>query len=310
MLTRELLQANTALAGLSEEQLSAIETLSKNDENTVIGKRIGEVYREMDNTIAKATGIERNGDEKTYFYLERAAKAIADKQNDLGKQVTDLTNEKARLEKVIAEGQSDNETKKQLEQAKKDVASITKDYTELKTKFDTEKADFEKKVFDVELKYELNAATAGLKLKKDLPEAVTRVILNDTISKIKAMNPEFIDNGEGGKVLAFKGEDGEIRRNKENQLKPYTASELIAAELKTMGVLDEGRKMPGGGTIPPKNTPAGGTMDVSGAKTRVEADELITKSLMAQGLTIGSSAFQEAKNKAWKENNIDKMPMQ
>ena len=36
MLTRELLQANTALAGLSEEQLSAIETLSKNDENTAI----------------------------------------------------------------------------------------------------------------------------------------------------------------------------------------------------------------------------------------------------------------------------------
>ena len=310
MLTRELLQANTALAGLSEEQLSAIETLSKNDENTVIGKRIGEVYREMDNTIAKATGIERNGDEKTYLYLERAAKAIADKQNDLGKQVTDLTNEKARLEKVIAEGQSDNETKKQLEQAKKDVASITKDYTELKTKFDTEKADYEKKVFDVELKYELNAATAGLKLKKDLPEAVTRVILNDTISKIKAMNPEFIDNGEGGKMLAFKGEDGEIRRNKENQLKPFTASELIAAELKTMGVLDEGRNMPGGGTHTPTNTPAGGTMDVSGAKTRVEADELITKSLMAQGLTIGSSAFQEAKNKAWKENNIDKLPMQ
>jgi hypothetical protein len=310
MLTRELLQANTALAGLNEEQLTAIETLSKNDENTVIGKRIGEVYREMDNTIAKATGIERNGDEKTYFYLERAAKQIADNHNDLSKQVAELTKEKTRLEKVIAEGNGDNETKKALAQAQKDVASITKDYTELKSKFDAEKAEYDKKVFDVELKYELNAATAGLKLKKDLPEAVTRVIVSNAIDKIKAMNPEFIDNGEGGKQLAFKGDDGAIMRNRENQLKPFTASEMIANELKSMGVLDEGRQQSGGGTNTPTGNQKTGSLDVAGAKSQTEAYEMITNSLLAQGLTIGSDAFENAKMQAWKDNNIDKLPMQ
>lgn len=39
MLTREILIANAALAGLTDEQIAAITTLSANDENSVIAKR-------------------------------------------------------------------------------------------------------------------------------------------------------------------------------------------------------------------------------------------------------------------------------
>ena len=41
-LTAVLLRANAALAGLSEEQIAAIEELSRNDENTVIGTPVVE----------------------------------------------------------------------------------------------------------------------------------------------------------------------------------------------------------------------------------------------------------------------------
>lgn len=41
MLTREILVANAALAGLTDEQLTAITTLSVNDENSVIAKKPG-----------------------------------------------------------------------------------------------------------------------------------------------------------------------------------------------------------------------------------------------------------------------------
>ena len=44
MLTKETLIANEALAGLTDEQITAITTLSQNDENTVIGQKFGEVY--------------------------------------------------------------------------------------------------------------------------------------------------------------------------------------------------------------------------------------------------------------------------
>ena len=43
MLTREILVANAALAGLTDEQIAAITTLSANDENSVIAKKTGEI---------------------------------------------------------------------------------------------------------------------------------------------------------------------------------------------------------------------------------------------------------------------------
>ena len=312
MLTRELLKANTELNGLTDEQITAIETLSKNDENSVIGARIGEVYRQMDTTIANATGIARNGDEKTYLYLERAAKALGEKvktNDDLAKQVADLTKEKTRLEKVIADGESDTETKKALAQAQKDLTSITKQFTDLKVEFDNQKAEHEKEILGIRINNELDVATNGIKFKKDLPDAVTRVLLTNAKDKIRSMNPEFIDGGDGNKVLAFKGDDGAILRNQQNHLQPFTAAELIANELKTMGVLDEGRNVPGGGT----NTPTGnngpmGSMDIAGAKTRTEAYDLIANSLMAQGLTNGSEAFDKAMQQAWQDNNISALP--
>ena len=104
MLTDELLRQQTALQGLTDEQFKAIADLSRNDEDVVIGKRIGELYRQLDDTIDKSTGIARNGDEKTYLYLERAAKEIKSKSDGFEKQVAELTKTKAKLEEAIAAG--------------------------------------------------------------------------------------------------------------------------------------------------------------------------------------------------------------
>ena len=43
MLTKEILLANSTLAGLSAEQLEAIATLSQNDEAAVIAKKTSEI---------------------------------------------------------------------------------------------------------------------------------------------------------------------------------------------------------------------------------------------------------------------------
>ena len=45
MLTREILVANAALSGLTDEQITEITTLSQNDENSVIAKKTGENLR-------------------------------------------------------------------------------------------------------------------------------------------------------------------------------------------------------------------------------------------------------------------------
>lgn len=307
-LTSELLKGNAATAGLTDEQINAITEMSRNDENAVIGQKTGEIYGGLDADILAASGIAKNGTERTYDYAKRVIgdmKAQADGAQEKQTTIDNLTKEKARLEKVIADGGGDAETKKQLKQAQTDLAAVTKDYTELKTKFDNSNAEHEKAIFGMRLDTELEKATGAIKFKADLPESVTKVLLANAKSIVRGMQPEYIDNGHGGKTLAFKGSDGAIMRNPENNLNPFTATELVMRELKTMGVLEMGKQTPGAGSQGGNGGNGGGitgTIDLSGAKTQTEADDLITKALLSQGLTIASDKFHEAKTKEWADN--------
>ena len=122
-LTTELLKGNAATAGLSDEQINAVVEMSKNDETTVIGQKTGEIYGGLDADILAASGIAKNGTEKTYDYAKRVIgeiKAQAGNATELQNQISELTKEKGRLEQVIAKGGADAETKRALEQAKAD----------------------------------------------------------------------------------------------------------------------------------------------------------------------------------------------
>ena len=315
MLTTELLKQQSELQGLTDEQIAAITSLSMNDEDVVIGKRIGELYRQLDDTIQKSTGVQRNGDEKTYIYLERAAKELqgkAGKADEYAKQVADLQKEKSRLEKVIADGGTDSETKKLLSQAQKDLAAVTKQYVDLKADYDKQGDKHAKELIGIRIDNELTLAQTGIQFKKDLPKAVTDVLLNQAVAKVKAMNPQYVDDSKGGKVLAFLNEDGSIMRNAENGLNPYTAKELVMADLKAMGVLDEGVHRTGLGTNPPEVSKNKGTepLSISGAKTQTEATDIITEMLLKRGMVNGSKEFQENFTRAWIDNNIKALPIQ
>ena len=215
MLTQEVIKSNKVLEGLSEEQLNAIVTLSQNDENSVIGAKFSEVYQKLDAIIAKETGIARNGDEKTYNYLERAARELKSQLKSvepLNAKIAELQSEKTKLEEAIKSGQGNEELKKQLEQANADNASIKKQFNDLKKDFEKSNEKHAKELLDVNISNELAKATSGIQFKKDLPTGVTSVILEQTVAKVKAMNPEFIENGQGGKILAFKDNTGAIMR--------------------------------------------------------------------------------------------------
>ena len=304
-LTTELLKGNSATAGLSDEQINAVVEMSKNDETAVIGQKTGEIYGGLDADILAASGIAKNGTEKTYDYAKRVIgeiKAQAGNATELQNQISELTKEKARLEGVIAKGGADAETKRALEQAKADLGNVTREYAELKTKYDNAQSEHEKALFGMKIDGEFAKATAGLKFKADLPASVVSVLTEQAVAKVKAMNPEYIDDGNGGKVLAFM-DNGTPRRNPENNLRPFTAAELVAKELSTMGVLDTGRKQTGAGSQGGRNDQgSGGTVDLSGARTQDEAHEIIAKQLMAQGKVNGTKEFDDAMAQAWKDN--------
>ena len=305
-LTTELLKGNAATAGLSDEQINAVVEMSKNDETTVIGQKTGEIYGGLDADILAASGIAKNGTEKTYDYAKRVIgeiKAQAGNATELQNQISELTKEKGRLEQVIAKGGADAETKRALEQAKADLGNVTREYAELKTKYDTAKTEHEKALFGMKIDGEFAKATAGLKFKADLPQSVIAVLTEQAVAKVKGMNPEYIDDGNGGKVLAFM-DNGTPRRNPENNLRPFTAAELVAKELTTMGVLETGRKQTGAGSHGGGTGGQGsGTVDLSGARTQDEAHEIIVKQLLAQGKVNGTKEFDDAMTQAWKENH-------
>lgn len=313
MITIEMLAADAALAGLTDEQKNAIALMSKNDEEVVIGNRFREVYNRLDESIAKETGIPRNGDEKTYNYLERAARTLAVKANSvdgLNTKIADLTKERDKLKQQVAEG-GDEATRKQLAQAQKDLDAVRTQYDTLKADFDKAKTDHAAELLGVQIDNVLAGAQAGLKFKAEFPQAATDTLLAQALTKIKGMNPDFIDDGKGGKRLVFKGENGEIVRDPENHLEPYTAEALLKKELRAMGILDEGRQATGAGTHQPQQQQqqGGAPVDVSMARTQQEADNIIHNQLNAQGLVRGSKKYQDAYDAAWRDNNINTLPV-
>lgn len=309
-ITVEMLRANPATAGISDEVAGAIAQMSVNDEASVIGQKTGEIYGGLDTDILNTSGMEKNGTEKTYDYAKRVIgelKKTAESAGGLQAQVAELTKERDRLQKVISDGGADAETARELKRVRADLANVTKEYTDLKGRFDASETEHARQLMDVRLEGEFAKASAGIKLKGEYPASVADVLMKQAIDRVKGMSPEFIDDGTGTgkKVLAFKDKTGAIMRNPETNLEPFTASELVRKQLEEMGVVDNGRRQSGAGSQ--QNGGGGGQQqtaagDISGARTQSEASEIITKQLMAQGLVVGSDEYQKKFNEVWKAN--------
>lgn len=311
MLTLELLNANAALASLNDEQKNAIVTLSQNDENAVIAAKTGEIYGNLDTDILSTSGIGKNGTEKTYEYAKRVIsdlKGKAESVDALQTQIRSLTQKNSALEKSIAEGNGNEQLNKELKQAKADVANLTNQFVELQKSKDEMAAKYATDIKNMQIDGAMQSAIASIKFKPELPEIATKVLMQQAIDKVKGMNPDFEDDGNGGKIIMFHDATGAVMRNKANSLNPYTASELLTNELDSMGVLDKGRQAAGGGTKTPNvGGNAGGAVSIEGAKTRTEAYDAISNVLIAQGLQPGSKEFCEKMTEAWKDNNISSL---
>lgn len=314
MITREILVANSALAGLSEDQINAIITINNNDVAGEIGKKTSEIYQKFDQLTKDATGVERlmgATPEKTYDYLPRAIQEMKKSLGDneaLKTQIQNLTAEKARLEGELAKG-AGAEIQRQLDQTKAELNNTKAQYNTLQAQMAEKEKTHQAEIFGIRVDHDLATASQGMQFKSEIPASVQTILLQNAYAKIKGMSPDYIDDGNGGKRLVFRGQDGAVLNNPENQLNPYTAGELLARELKD--VLAAKREVSGGGTKPMGGGSGSGdpTVDVSGAKTQTEAQEILTKQFLAQGMTIGSDQFQDAMDKAWKDNNIVNLPL-
>jgi len=299
MLTKETLIANEALSGLTEEQITAITTLSQNDENTVIGQKFGEVYRQLDSTIEKATGIKREGDEKTYLYLERATKAFADKFSDYDTLKTKVSE----LQEKIAKG-GDEGMKERLAQVQAELNATKEQYNTLRTDYDKAKTDHAKALNDFKIDAEIAKAREGMTFKKGLSEPVMNTLIAQAIANVKAKNPSFEDRN-GVSTLVFHDANGAPLNNAENKLNPFTARELLVKEFEGMDILEKMPAKGAGGKPSGSSSPA----TLSGVTTQVEAEEAISKVLAERGIPKTSLNYKSEYDKLWDEGGFANLPL-
>lgn len=297
MLTIEVLKQNSVLSGLSDDILSAISEMSKNDENTVIGNKIGALHGQYDADILSVTGVSKKDGEKSYDYAKRV--------------LADYKGKVEALQKQIEKGSNDAELKQQLKDAKALETQLRSQLSEKEKELVNTKSDFDKQLKSVHVDYAFNAATSGLKFKSGITDAVAKTLVNAAKSEVLSKGtPDFVDDGKGGKSLVFRDASGNILTNPANNLNPYSVSELLMST-SIKDVIDTGRKQNGTGTSS-TTTSAGnsaGTFDLSGVRTQVEADKAIEAHLLANGLTRDSSEFSDKLMQIRTENNVSELPI-
>jgi len=307
-LTADVIKANADLANLTDAQLAAITTLSANEENQVINTKIGELHGRYDEDVKSVTGIEKSSGEKTYDYVKRVLADLKTKSAG-APDLQSYENEIATLKSQIANGKGDEAIRQQLKDAQAELSTLKAQYDVDKQNWGSKEKEFTNKITGIEIDSNFEKAVAGLKFRAGYPESVQRTLLSSAKSAILgAYKPDWVE-ADGQRIMVFRDKNGEILRNKSNSLNPYTADELISEHLKE--VIDNGRIITGAGTQGQGNGQSGSAevFNIAGAKTQVEADEIIVKYLMQIGETRGSGSFAEKQKKLRQENGVDKLPI-
>lgn len=314
MLTIEMLRQSSALAGLTDAQFTAIAEMSKNDENTVIGTKIGVLHGQYDADILGITGIKKKDGEKSYDYAKRVLSEYKTKAGSVKSIQAELTTAKAEvadLQAKLEKNSGDETLRQQLKDTKTQVTQLQTQLQTKETEFNSKKAEYETAIKNTHIDYAFQAATTGLKFKSGITEAIQKTLLNAAKAEVLAKGtPDFIDDGQGSKKLVIRGADGNILNNPKNNLNPYTLQELVM-ETSLKDVIDTGRQQQGGGTagFGSGSGGTGGTLDFSGIKNQVEADKAIEAHLLANGLTRDSQEFADQSLQLRIENNVASLPI-
>lgn len=304
MLTKEIIQANESLKGLSDEQLVAIATLSENDENQVIGKKTGEIHGKYEADVLVLSGIPKNTNEKSYDYMKRVMGEFKGKAESVSGQIETLKTEIEGYKKQISEGKGSEAISKQLKDAEALIAQLKTTHESEKTEWTKKESEWNEKYNSQRIGYEFGNAKSALKFKKEYPNEIASLLVQKAQENIlTTYKPDWIEK-DGKTVLVFRDAAGNIANNPENKLEPFTAAELLKLQLKD--AIDTSKVQTGLGT---KEVPAGSTLvDITAAKTQVEADEMIEDYLLKSGMLRYDSKFSSEQLRIRKELGVSKLP--
>lgn len=312
MLTEQMIKQNPVVSTLTDAQIRAITEMSRNDENTVIGTKIGELHGQYDTDVLAVTGVKKNEGEKSYDYVKRVLadfKAKSEASATLKTQLDAANAKVTELQGKIEKGAGDATIVQQLKDAKTQVEQLQAQLTAKEAELATKQSEFGQTLKSTHVDYAFEAATSGLKFKDGITEPIQKTLLAAAKAEVLSKGtPDFIDNGQGGKKLVLRGADGNVLNNPKNNLNPYTLQELVM-ETSLKDVINTGHRQTGGGTKKTDTSGGNTVVDLLGAKTQLEADKAIANYLLANGLTRDSAEFSEQLTAIRTENKVNELPI-
>ena len=304
MLKKDIILQQEVLKDLTAEQISAIETLSKNDEDIVLGEKTGRDAQGIETDVLEATGIPKNQGEKYYDYMKRA-------YADYKGQIDTLSSKNETLAAQLADGSGDKvsaaqfeATKQELIDANTKIEAFNSQISTLETDFATQLADRDKATLMLGLNSEISGATAGLKPKSgygedeflDIVQMKTdRLLQTHDVENIgTAIEPIYQWRDKAGKLLV----------NPQNANNPYSTKELIMREVGNY--VDAGKKSNGTGVKGAESK----TQSLGSASTKDEARIAIEADLASRGIAKGGDKYQAAFTEMYNTPEVKALPMQ
>lgn len=286
VLTREQIKATTALAAITDEQLEAIESLIQANEDKAVGNALKRVHDSYDEDIKSVLGLDK-GSEKTYDRLKSILTDLKAKADEAGKldafkkQVSDLTRDNQELQRQLESGSGDETVKRKLRETETKLQQANQDLQSLQQKFEQEQTTYQQTLKQKEaeamrmlVERDIQGVLAGKKFNSSIPESVLQETIQGRQNRMLTEYTLSTEEVDGKQVAVLRDKQGEILRNKEKGMKPYTPAEFFETQISDL--VAGQRQQPGTGGTPPVPQSGGtATIDLSGVRSKTEAMSLI-----------------------------------
>jgi hypothetical protein len=282
----ELDEALTANPALKEHVLASVKKLgytpyTPTEYETALGTKIGEktseLYSGLDNDIFAASGIAKEGTEKTYDYAKRVIGGLKTAPTTLQTKITEL-------ERQIATGSGDATLKAQLEALQGKEAE-----------YQTKLTDAETKLFQKDVMLDVRDGQRELKYDPTVKESVRKVLVDNATNAIVGM-AKVQKNADTTEQIVYV-KDGKTILTDKNV--PADAAYILRDMLKD--ILDAGHQGQGGGAGRDDKRPElddKGNVKVPDARpATVTTKSGVIQWLLSLGVKQGTTEFDTAYGK-------------
>jgi len=302
MLDINKLKASEALKDLPEDKLQAIASMSETDETltfkTKIGDEVGAMHGKYEADIKEATGIEKVQGEKSFVYMKRAFSILKDNQisDDVKTKITSLETQNKELNQTIKSGNISEAVKAQMLKQDEKIELLTNTLSENQTKFSESLKGKDTEVFNTRFDIEQSKSMGEIALNNSIPEAARNQLKENAFKSIKDNYESEFMSLNGKDVLVFKKENT-LLTNADGS--PKSLTNLVSENLGDMVAKKDGKNSGSGNEGGKGNSHSISLLE---AKSKSAADDIITDSLLAEGLDYASTEFHMKKMEIKKEN--------